>query len=92
MSSAAYTTGAQAAAQMAAGLLSQVGYVAAAGYALGSAASSGMGSASAGRGTSGKGVIGTAAGVINAVLNIDGRTFAQATAPYMSSALAVATR
>lgn len=92
MSSAAYTTGAQAAAQMAAGLLSQVGYVAAAGSALGSAASSGMGSASAGRGTSGKGVIGTAAGVINAVLNIDGRTFAQATAPYMSSALAVATR
>lgn len=92
MSSAAYTTGAQAAAQMAAGLLSQVGYVAAAGSALGSAASSGMGSASAGRGTSGKGVIGTAAGVINAVLNIDGRTFAQATAPYMSAALAVATR
>lgn len=92
MSSAAYTTGAQAAAQMAAGLLSQVGYVAAAGSALGGAASSGMGSASAGRGTSGNGVINTAAGVINAVMNIDGRAFAQVTAPYLSSALAVVTR
>lgn len=91
MASSAFATGAQAATQLAAGLMSQVSYVAMAGASLGSAAASGMGSASAGGNRGGiGGLVSSAAGVINAVLNIDGQTFGRVTAPYLSSALAVA--
>lgn len=64
------------------GIMSQVSYVSAAAGALAAAAAARAAAAavpSAGAG-----------GNLNLALNIDGKTFARATAPYMSSALAVA--
>lgn len=84
--------GSQIGAMLAAGMLSQVSYVRSAGYQLGSAAASGINSGSAGAGSGvGAAASGAAAGAINAVLNIDGKTFARVTAPYLSSALSVTT-
>lgn len=81
----AYSAGSSIGAQLAAGLLSQVSYVASASARLGSAASSGLG----GGGVRTYGTSGGTSGVINTVLNIDGRSFASATSSYMSAALAV---
>lgn len=81
----AYSAGSSIGAQLAAGLLSQVSYVASASARLGSAASSGLG----GGGVRAYGASGGTSGVINTVLNIDGRSFASATSSYMSAALAV---
>lgn len=74
---AAYKTGQDLASQMAAGMLSGVSYVSFAAQQLANAAS--VGDAGGGRGGS---------GVLNAILNIDGREFAKATASYMASQLA----
>lgn len=81
----AFSAGSSIGAQLAAGLLSQVSYVASASARLGSAASSGLG----GGGVRTYGTSGGTSGVINTVLNIDGRSFASATSSYMSAALAV---
>lgn len=81
----AFSAGSSIGAQLAAGLLSQVSYVASASARLGSAASSGLG----GGGVRTYGASGGTSGVINTVLNIDGRSFASATSSYMSAALAV---
>lgn len=81
----AFSAGSSIGAQLAAGLLSQVSYVASAAARLGSAASSGLG----GGGVRTYGTSGGTSGVINTVLNIDGRSFASATSSYMSAALAV---
>ncbi len=80
----AFSAGSSIGAQLAAGLLSQVSYVASASARLGSAASSGLG----GGGVRSYGASGGTSGVINTVLNIDGRSFASATSSYMSAALA----
>lgn len=81
----AFSAGSSIGAQLAAGLLSKVSYVASASARLGSAASSGLG----GGGVRTYGASGGTSGVINTVLNIDGRSFASATSSYMSAALAV---
>ena len=81
----ALTIGSSIGAQLAAGLLSQVSYVGYASGRLGAAASAGLGSGSGSYG----GAVGATSGAISAVLNIDGKTFARVTAPYLSSALTV---
>lgn len=81
--------GAQIGADYAAGIESQYGRAMSAGSRLAAATTAGMsgGGSAAGAVT---GVIGAAAaGAVNAVLNIDGKTFARVTAPYLSSALSV---
>jgi len=66
------------------GIVSQYGYVASASKRLASAASSAFGGA---RSTVASGAAAAASGNVTAVLNIDGRTFARVTAPYMATAL-----
>lgn len=83
--SAGFDAGAQYGASLAAGLLSQVSYVSSAAGSLSAAAQVNIPSAGVSRGGYSSG----SSGVINTVLNIDGRSFASATSSYFSTALAV---
>ena len=84
---AAYRIGVQIGAGYASGIESQYGRAFSAAARLAAGASAGLGGAQAGfyGGTYGP----QPAGNINAVLNIDGRTFAKVTAPYLSGAMSI---
>ena len=82
----AYQIGVMYGSNFAAGISSQEGYVAAAANRLAAAASAAFGGA---KGVTYGNMGNASSGNINAVLNIDGRTFAKVAAPYFSQAMII---